>query len=213
MAVIGLTAGAYLARAALVAHQTCQSVRSYEKSVGAVQTIGSGPERITVIGDSYATGDTLKDRGDAWVDDLATQQNATVSVLAQGGTGYTNAGFCGDSTYDTRVADVAATRPDLVIVEGGLNDTDTSPSDERAAAERVYRSLRHYDVAVVGPVDVPAVEGERRVDDALKRATRAQGATYVSALDWHIDLGPDEKHPSPSGHAAFATNLATSLGL
>ncbi len=211
VAVVGLAAGAYKAIVPSIRHGGCDAVRSYEKSVGHVRVIGHGAKRITVIGDSYSTGDTLADRAEAWVDDFAVEQNATLSVLAQGGTGYTNAGFCGDSTFSTRVSRVSATDPQLVIVEGGLNDTGATEGDERTAAERVLRSLRGYDVVVVGPVDVPVLKGEASVDRALSGAARAEGAHYVSALDWPIALGPDKKHPSVDGHAEFAKRVLAAI--
>ncbi|MCY1694132.1 SGNH/GDSL hydrolase family protein [Curtobacterium sp. SL109] len=211
VAIVGLTAGAYKARVAYISHEGCESVRAYEKSVGPVQVIGKGAKRITVIGDSYSTGDMLSDRADAWVDDFASEQDATVSVLAQGGTGYTNAGFCGDSTFGSRVRQVAATDPQLVIVEGGLNDTAATEDEERTAAERVLRSLRGHNVVVVGPVDVPVLEGEGAVDLALSGAARAEGARYISALGWPIALGADKKHPTAAGHAEFAQRVAAAI--
>lgn len=199
-------------RSAVATHEACRSVRAYEATNGPVKTVGDGPRRVTVIGDSYAAGDVLADRSNAWVDVFAAEDDATVRVLAQGGTGFTNAGFCGDSTYAARLDRVASTRPELVIVEGGLNDTMASPAEEEHAARAVLAELRDYDVVLVGPVDVPAVDGEAEVDTALSRAAAAEGVRYVSATRWRIALGADQKHPTVQGHADFARRLADSVG-
>jgi ABC-type Fe3+-hydroxamate transport system substrate-binding protein len=211
VAVAGLVAGAHELHASYVTHQACASVRAVGRSVGTVDVIGSGPLRITVIGDSYAAGDTLADRSDAWVDDFAAETDATVTVLAEGGTGFTNPGFCGDNTFSSRVDRVTATKPDLVIIEGGLNDTEASADDEQTAVRSVLRRLGAFDVVMVGPLDVPAVTGEAKVDAWLEKAAGSAKVRYVSALRWDIDLGADDKHPSARGHTEFARRLAAAI--
>jgi lysophospholipase L1-like esterase len=208
---VGLIAGAHKLHASYVTHQACASIRADGRSAGTVDVIGSGPRRITVIGDSYAAGDTLADRSDAWVDDFAAETDATVTVLAEGGTGFTNPGFCGDNAFGSRVDRIAATKPDLVIIEGGLNDTGASADDERTAVRSVLRGLGAFDVVMVGPVAVPAVTGEARVDAWLEKAAGSAKVRYVSALRWDIDLGADDKHPSARGHTEFARRLAAAI--
>lgn len=211
VAVAGLVAGAQKLHASYVTHQACASVRADGRSAGTVDVIGSGPLRIAVIGDSYAAGDTLADRTDAWVNGFAAETDATVTVLAEGGTGFTNPGFCGDNTFGSRVDRVAETKPDLVIIEGGLNDTGASADDEQTAVRSVLRGLGAFDVVMVGPVAVPAVTGEAKVDAWLEKAAGSANVRYVSALRWDIDLGPDDKHPSAEGHAEFARRLSAAI--
>lgn len=211
VAVAGLIAGAHKLHASHVTHQACAAIRADGRSADTVDVIGSGPLRITVIGDSYAAGDTLADRTDAWVDDFAAEADATVTVLAEGGTGFTNPGFCGDNTFGSRVDRIAATKPDLVIIEGGLNDTGASAEDEQTAVHSVLRGLGAFDVVVVGPVAVPAVTGEAKVDASLEKAAGSAKVRYVSALRWDIDLGADDKHPSARGHREFARRLAAAI--
>ncbi|NQW91384.1 SGNH/GDSL hydrolase family protein [Curtobacterium sp. VKM Ac-2861] len=153
----------------------------------------------------------MADRTDAWVNGFAAETDATVTVLAEGGTGFTNPGFCGDNTFGSRVDRVAETKPDLVIIEGGLNDTGASADDEQTAVRSVLRGLGAFDVVMVGPVAVPAVTGEAKVDAWLEKAAGSANVRYVSALRWDIDLGPDDKHPSAEGHAEFARRLSAAI--
>ncbi|ROQ17641.1 lysophospholipase L1-like esterase [Curtobacterium sp. PhB171] len=211
VAVAGLIAGAHKLHASYATHQACESVRADGRSAGTVDVTGSGPLRITVIGDSYAAGDSLADRTDAWVNVFAAETDATVTVLAEGGTGFTNPGFCGDNAFGSRVDRVAATKPDLVIIEGGLNDVGASAEDEQTAVRSMLRGLDAFDIVMVGPVDVPAVTGEAKVDASLEEAASLAKVRYVSALRWDIDLGTDDKHPSARGHTEFARRLSAAI--
>lgn len=204
----GLHAGA----SAFTRHVACDRVRAYAKQTGAVQRLGDGSRVVTVLGDSYSTGDTLENRDDAWTYRLAADLPATVDVIAQGGTGFVNAGFCGDGTFAARAGDV----PDddsLLIIEGGLNDVGRPSGSVERAARQLLSDFSGRDVVLVGPVNAPATTGEQEVDRELRRAAGDYDVQYVSALGWSgISFGPDRKHMTPAGHAVYAQGVAAAIG-
>ena len=206
-----IAGGGYTAHKAYAAHKACESVRAYAEATGSVQAVGDGTHSFTVLGDSYSTGDLLDDRADAWTVRFAADEDAAIDVVAQGGTGYLNAGFCGDGSF----ADRAAAIPDdgsTLIIEGGLNDVGRSKADLAKAADDLFDRFASRHIIVVGPVNAPAVEGEAVVDNVLARSAARHDATYVSALRWRdLQFGPDGKHLTAAGHGQYAADLAADI--
>lgn len=113
-----------------------------EHTVSAVDV--SKQIRIAIVGDSYSasTGATLA--ADGWgylMGRVLAGVDADVRAIALGGTGYQNAGTTGLNTMGsaTRIADLLAHDPDLVIFAGGVND---SVSGEQAAALAAFQAAR-----------------------------------------------------------------------
>lgn len=188
-------------------------MRAYENSTGPVQKVGDSTTRYAVLGDSYSTGDVLQDRHDAWTYSLAAAHDVQLDVVAQGGTGYVNEGFCGDGSYEHRAGSIPHDGSPLII-EGGLNDLQADPDQLRTAADRLVREFADKRrVILVGPVNTPAEDGEKPVDRILAGVAAKHDVTYISGMSWDIDFGPDGKHMSPAGHAEFAEDVAAALHL
>ena len=82
-----------------------------------------GDTRVDVLGDSYWVGTTLPNpQRQAWDVLLAKREHWNLKVRGVGRTGFVNGGYCGNQSFSTRVAEVLADHPQLVIIEGGLND-------------------------------------------------------------------------------------------
>ncbi|WP_028656612.1 SGNH/GDSL hydrolase family protein [Nocardioides sp. J54] len=166
---------------------------------------GSGPE-VLVIGDSYSVG-----AGVALRDSWPVRLPGRVRVDGFSGSGFSvGASPCGDVSYGTRAP--AALRPatDLVVVEGGLNDTDRPAAELEEGVERLLRRLDGRRVLVVGPPvtpDRPRSHAER-VDATLARIAREHQASYLSMLGTELTFLDDDLHPDPAGHRTFGDVVA-----
>jgi acyl-CoA thioesterase I len=157
--------------------------------------------RTAVIGDSWSQGSDLADPGGSWPSRL----EGHVVVDGFGGSGFTaEASPCPGVAFPLRVGRALATDPDLVVVQGGLNDFDVSASVVREGAEQTLRRLEGQQVVVVGPAPAPRrAAGAARVDALLAEVTAAAGVPYVSTSGWELEYLPDGLHLTPEGHAEF----------
>lgn len=189
----------------------CDDIRAYQDRYGEVETLGDGPEQITVLGDSYSAGDTLDDRGHRWTDLLVElDPDLTVTLDAVPFTGFANAGACGPNAFTDRIERVAGADGPLVI-QGGLNDVFAEPETLARAADEVLTAAAAEQVVVIGPIDVPGRTGEVQVDAALRAAADAHGAHFVSALDWDVPIAADEVHPTAAGDRRYAELVLDAL--
>lgn len=196
----------------MVESQGCAVIQGQTRAAGEVVHVSDGQRRIAVLGDSYSAGDGLDDRRDAWTYDFGRLESADVSVAGVGATGYTNGGVCKGQEFRARVGKLLALSPDVLVIQGGLNDSDATPeSIESAARELLAATAAVPDVIVVGPTNAPAKSNLQAVDGALARAASSAGRKYVSALGWELEFLPDRLHLTPAGHDKFAEHVARSL--
>lgn len=172
--------------------------------------------RVAVLGDSYTLGANA-DPGQGFVDLLGRQNpHWTYEVFGQGGTGYINPGTGTESAYLERVPDVVTYAPELVIVEGGINDA-ADPKEQQAATavfEALKQGLPDSRVVVLGPIDTPVAAREDVARDAIQAAAEAADLTFLDAFTW-VDVGDpslwDDIHPTTAGHAVLAQQLQSAL--
>lgn len=218
---IALVAVAVLAAAAAIAVSLtradeppgCDDIRAYQERYGEIETLGEGGHRVAVLGDSYAAGDALSDRGKRWTDFLAQRDPAlTVRLDAVPFTGYVNAGACGPNSFADRIDRLVDTGADALVIQGGLNDVSAEPETLRRGVEAVLDAAAAVPhVVVVGPMDVPERDGEAAVDAVLGDEAAARGITYVSALEWDLPLDRDRVHLTAAGHAEYAERILDAL--
>lgn len=201
-----LVAIAIPVRASILTTQACEVVNQYVADNGAVQTVGDGPTGIAVLGDSYTAGDVLDDRADRWVTRFAEIEDATVTFDGIGSTGFVASGACEGNTFADRIGNLDAA--EIFIIQGGLNDVGLPGVED--AAEALIESAPGARVIVIGPIDSDVRAGEDAVDASLRTAAEAQGAEYVSALDWPVEL-VDGLHMTPDGHAEYASLVAEAV--
>jgi acyl-CoA thioesterase I len=178
----------------------CRDIRAASEERRAFAGHEAGP-RVAVIGDSWSQGSDLVDPTASWPSRL----HGSVVVDGFGGSGFTvEASPCRDVAFPFRVDRALATDPDLVVVQGGLNDFDVSATVVRQGVEQTLRRLEGHRVVVVGPAAAPRrASGAARVDAVLRQVTAAAGVPYVSTSEWELDYLPDRLHLTPEGHAAF----------
>jgi lysophospholipase L1-like esterase len=179
------------------------------------------PVRAVFLGDSYTVG--VGAAGPTYAERVADRLGWIRIDAAQSGTGYVADGGGGDrSPFADRVDDVAAADPDVVVVQGSVNDVGADPADVGAAATALYADLAaavpDARVVVLGPPEAPGVPRDAvgAVRDALAGAAGVAGLTFADPIagGWLTPPGDsyaDALHPDDEGHAALADGLVAAL--
>ncbi|NYE36642.1 acyl-CoA thioesterase-1 [Nocardioides cavernae] len=185
----------------------CQQHRLEARERNAIVT-GSGP-RTLVLGDSWSVGLGQDDLSRSWASALPGE----VHVRGFSGSGFSErASGCGRVSFHDRAPTALGVRPQLVVVEGGLNDYD----QPGAAIDRGFRALMAdlagQRVVVVGPADAPARSGAvPRVDAQLELLSGLYGVPYVATSDLTLDYLADRLHLTEDGHRAFGEAVAARI--
>ena len=168
-------------------HQEATSLTSTSaaacKAAGAEAQQMTGPftfgsKRVDVLGDSYSVGTTLSDpQHQAWDILLARREHWNLTVRGIGRTGFVNGGYCGNQSFPTRVRQAVADHPEMIIVEGGLNDAGQSgiSAAARAVLAKIPATIR---VVVIGPTDAPGRNGADK--QTIDRELAAAAETAMS---------------------------------
>ena len=179
---------------------------------------------IAVIGDSWSAG-AGSDTNTSFSSfgKVATQQLGVTGVIfAARGTGYASVSSAG-GVYRERIGRVAAVQPDLVVVQGSVNDTRTSTPDAvRAASKQLFAELRetlpNTVIVATGPMDAPLTDpAETLASSAAIRASALEaGVDFIDPIagTWlpqDADLFSDGLHPNQAGYNLIGTALADAL--
>jgi acyl-CoA thioesterase I len=187
---------------------------------------------FAVLGDNYAAGygpgwssSWVRLLGDRMCWSLMPASGANGAGV-EGGTGFTTAGpDPGTESYPDRVAAVTAGSPQVVLVEGGLNDQGAPMSQEITdAAARTFAAAKELigtgTVIAIGPLLTPAPstvpEEVERVSGAIAAAAQAVGIPYIDpvAEQWLADprmFGADQVHPNTDGYREYTRRLMDRL--
>ena len=192
---------------------------------GGQQRGATAPEPVTtvaVLGDSYAAG-VGADLAHAWEQYTALDLGwSLTTVHAYPGSGYVNPGRIGAGSYETALAaDPLPSGVRQVIVQGGFNDISYDPAEVAAALRRtltlVHAQAPQAAITVIGAFDpgpgtftaeYPNLRGNGPV---LRQTAEAAGARYVDGLPFRYEVGPDETHPSPTGHSQLGHAIAAAI--
>lgn len=176
--------------------------------------VSSGSPTAVVLGDSYTAGLGLHDPKLAWSTLLGRLEGWRTYAEAVSGTGFTTDGPCEGQDYASRLPKALAHHPQVLVIQGGLNDA-YSPRDSRSAGltRLLDRSSKVPRVIVVGPPAAPRVRKPalQRVDEELRAACRPPRCTYVSTLGWELRFAPDQLHLTAVGHLQFAVRVSGAL--
>ncbi len=184
--------------------------------------------RVLVFGDSWVYGSAALSPSLGFAYRLAGELGWETIVDGVRGSGYLKPGLDGPA-YGERIAQLdPALDPDLVILEGSINDRRLYPDGYRDAVTAAWNALeaRYPDarIVILGPAPqvLPVEDATRRIDADLQELAGARGWWYVSPLgdDWIstanyaqvIDSGPvGRDHPSTEGHAYLAGRVAAAI--
>jgi hypothetical protein len=175
---------------------------------GASLTKAAAPTlRVAVVGDSYVGGSGSPTDG---ARRLETSLRFVAHLMGAdsffnfgiGGTGWVNGAGSG-SNYGTRLADVVACNPHIVIVLGSRND-GSDPGIEAAATASLGALSSIPSVYVTGP----STSGYTSANTQVKAAAIANGRPFFDGVagNWITgsDLGTDGVHPTYAGHKKIA---------
>ena len=184
--------------------------------------------RVLVFGDSWVYGSAALVPTLGFAYRLGEDLGWDTAVDGVRGSGYLKPGLDGGS-YGERVADLdPALDPDLIIVEGSINDRRLPAAGYRDAVTAAWDALaaRYPDAAfvILGPAPqvLPVESATARIDADLAALAGARGWWYISPIaeDWItpdnylevIDVSPTGRdHPSTAGHAYLAERVAAAL--
>ena len=144
------------------------------------------------------------------------------------GSGYHKPGIDGGSFGERIAALDPALHPDLVIVEGSINDRALYPEGYTASVTSAWDALSTLypdaSFVILGPAPqvLPVQRATARIDEDLAHLAAERGWWYISPVQddwitpanygWVIDaseIGRD--HPSTAGHAYLAERLADAI--
>lgn len=182
---------------------------------------------VLVIGDSWTYGSAASTPTLGYAYVLAELTGWTTIVDGVRGSGYLKPVIDGPD-YGTRIAALdAALDPDLVIVQGSINDRRLPAEGYQeavdAAWDRLGERFPRARVVVLGPAPqvLPVQKATSRIDRDLAALASRRGWWYVSPVrdGWIdagnyaevIDTGPGNDHPSTEGHRRLAERLAAAL--
>jgi lysophospholipase L1-like esterase len=182
--------------------------------------------KVLVIGDSWSYGQAADVPTDGYAYVLGRELGWDVTVDGIRGSGYLRPGLDGGSFGERIAALDPALRPDLVIVQGSINDRGRYPKGYRGAVTNAWDDLaRIYPeahVIVLGPAPqvLPVEKKTAEMDHDLAELAAARGWTYLSPIreGWItpvnyfdvIDTGAKD-HPSTAGHAYLAQRLGADI--
>ena len=182
---------------------------------------------VLVFGDSWTYGSaaTVPTEGYAYL--LGDLLDGTTIVQGVRGSGYLNPGLDGPAFGERIAALDPALAPDLIIIQGSINDRERGAAGYREAVTAAWDAMaaKYPEAAIVilgpAPHELPIGAGTARIDADLSDLAAARGWWYISPIaeDWiteqnyldviDVDLG--RKHPSSAGHRYLAEKLAADL--
>ncbi|WP_162893316.1 SGNH/GDSL hydrolase family protein [Microbacterium halotolerans] len=190
---------------------------------------GSGDgAHVLVFGDSWTYGQAATERVHGYAYRLAAIGGWRVTVAGEPASGYLRAGVWG-RTYRERIDLLdPALDPDLVVVQGSINDRRLGADGYRGAVVEAWDALadRFPDaqMLVLGPAPqvLPVEKATARIDRDLAELAEVRGWPYVSPIadEWitpdnYLDVidtseqGSD--HPSDAGHRFLAEQVAAAV--
>ncbi|WP_285249821.1 SGNH/GDSL hydrolase family protein [Pseudarthrobacter sp. fls2-241-R2A-168] len=178
---------------------------------------------VLILGDSYTAGVGAGRPDQGWAYLVAGQLGYPTNIDGVGGTGFAWGGGARDDQggeYEVRLRNIAANPafvPNVLILQGGQNDSQIANPDEvKAAATQTIEAARRFwpgiQVVVLGPsAPQPLGEDLRRVNSAVRDGAAAASAPFIDAVEagWFTtanspNYDADGAHPNTAGHAYLA---------
>ncbi len=183
--------------------------------------------RVLIFGDSWVYGSAAiaPTLGFAYL--IGETRGWETVVDGIRGSGYLKPGIDGGA-YGERIASLdPQLDPDLVIVEGSINDRRLPAKGYRDAVTVAWDALQalypEAQIVILGPAPqvLPVEKATARIDADLSALAASRGWWYVSPIaeEWItqanylevIDTGIGRNHPSTDGHAYLADRLGQAL--
>jgi len=177
---------------------------------------------VAFLGDSWTVG--VGATGfDGYAPRTAAQLHWPYRNFGVSGSGYSVPGPY-DSLFGRRIELLAAAEPDVVVVQGSLNERNSAPEALALAARQTLADLRAAlvpgtPVLVLGASYNPGTPDETIdwINAAIRSAATANGLPFIDVArgGWTDPDDPtlwaDSIHPDDRGHALVADHLARLL--
>ena len=176
---------------------------------------------VVFLGDSWTVG-VGATAGQGYAPLVAEQLGWEYEELGVSGSGYLSPGAA--APYADRIDAAVAVDPDLIVVQGSLNDSRSDPGQlDRAAADTLARLQATAGdgraVLVIGAPDTPGTDPAviERINAAIAAAAGAAGFAFVNPAqeNWTDPADPaiwaDPLHPNDAGHRLLAEALVPLL--
>lgn len=190
----------------------------------AIGAAGDNAE-VLVFGDSWTYGTAASERENGYAYRLAGIGGWHVTVAGEPASGYLRKGVWG-RTFGERIDALdEAIDPDLVVVQGSINDRKLPARGYRDAVDEAWDAMADTfpdaEVLILGPAPqvLPVETTTARIDRDLAELADERGWPYVSPIaeEWITkdnyadvidtsDAGKD--HPSDAGHRYLAEQVA-----
>ena len=187
------------------------------------------PEHPTVLvfGDSWTYGSAASEPTLGYAYLLAGLLDGQTIVNGVRGSGYLKPGLDGPA-FGERIAQLDPTLdPDLVIIQGSINDRTQGVTGYRDAVNAAWDAMTakypRAAIVVLGPAphELPVGAATARIDADLSELAAARGWWYISPVGQHwitaqnyldvIDVEIGRKHPSTEGHRYLAEKVAAAI--
>lgn len=186
-----------------------------------------GDPTVLIFGDSWTYGSAATEPTLGYAYVVADITGWTTIVDGVRGSGYLKPGLDGPD-FGTRIAALdPALDPDLVIIQGSINDRRLPAAGYRTAVDAAWDTLTAIypaaQIVVLGPAAqvLPVEDATARIDRDLAGAAAARGWWYISPIQesWItddnyltvIDTGIGNDHPTTEGHRYLAERLAAAV--
>ena len=184
-------------------------------------TAGAARPVAVFLGDSYASGTGASRPSKRWVDLVSLDKGWVEKNLSQDRASYSTDSGPGSTSYRARMAAVAATGAQIVVVSGGRNDVNVDPAqlraDARATFVGIHAALPKARIFVVSPTwgNDPAPQGLTNVISIVMAEAMRAGVTYLDIGEPMFGdssmMAVDGWHPNDAGHAAIAKAVEKAL--
>ena len=233
-ALLALLAVAVLGGAVAVLHKD-RSVRGAGLSAPLpplpTASAGAGPITAVFFGDSIVAGANTTSSDKTFTAVASAELGWQQSPFGYPGSGFTTPGsYQGGKTYLQRAEGLHGYTSNVIVVEGGLNDSAADAQTLRAAIEvflgRVRELVPSATVVLMGPWSPTdkTITSSVRTDQTMKALAKEQGLPYVSPISerWitgtyptsgnaKVFISSDGFYPNDAGHAYFGHRLAQDL--
>lgn len=182
---------------------------------------------VLVFGDSWTYGSAATDPTLGYAYLLADLLGGETRVFGVRGSGYLKPGVDGPAFGERIAALDPGLAPDLIIIQGSINDRAQGEAGYREAVTAAWDAMSakypEATIVILGPAphELPVGEATARIDHDLSELAAARGWWYISpvAQQWIteqnyldvIDVEVGRKHPSTAGHRYLAEKVAAAL--
>lgn len=182
---------------------------------------------VLVFGDSWTYGSAASEPTLGYAYVLAELLDGATTVNGVRGSGYLKPGLDGPAFGERIAALDPALAPDLVIIQGSINDREQGEAGYREAVNSAWDAMSaiypEAQIVILGPAPhiLPVGAGTARIDADLAALAAERSWWYISPIaeSWItpanyldvIDVDFGRRHPSTDGHRYLAERLAADL--